>query len=334
MKVHRRAPPRNNHFDGSTDSSGSFSSGHREHGGRASTPASTSVVSRGVAAADASVTRPTRARAGRRAGLAGPRSGRRRRLLFGVPLGRSFGATRRRPRRCWALSGLCAHRSNRPPFGTRDLRGKVWDRRLHISRAVRQLPSLSQKMAENRHRARQLGPDFRLVSLTVDPERDTRPCWPATPPAMAPTRQMVVLTGSMATSRPPWSTGQVRHGRERWRLWEIFHGENLCWVDRMLADPRYFLRRPTADRLMEALGSVANALDDVPQTSIPRTMKRSVFCSAPRFGSGPAQERGASPFAAAAGPAAGDPRGAGRAAAPPGASTPSRAREGPGSPPR
>ena len=59
------------------------------------------------------------------------------------------------------------------PFGTRDLAGKVWVADFIFTSCQEACPLLSQKMAEVGRRARQLGPDFHLVSISVDPERDT-----------------------------------------------------------------------------------------------------------------------------------------------------------------
>ena len=59
------------------------------------------------------------------------------------------------------------------PFGTRELAGRVWVADFIFTSCQEACPLLSQKMAEVGRRARKLGPDFHLVSISVDPARDT-----------------------------------------------------------------------------------------------------------------------------------------------------------------
>lgn len=184
-------------------------------------------------------------------------------LLFGVPLGRSLWRHAPPPPPVlgalpdFALTDQTGH-----PFGTRDLRGKVWIADFIFTSCAGSCPLLSQKMAEIGHRARQLGPDFRLVSLTVDPERDTPPVLASYAARYgANAHKWSFLTGSMATIQTAVVDGfKVGMGREKvGDFWEIFHGENLVLVDRMLQIRGYFPATADGiDRLMEALGSVAN----------------------------------------------------------------------------
>ncbi len=184
-------------------------------------------------------------------------------LLFGVPLGRSF--VRRAPPSPpdlgtlpdFALTDQTGH-----PFGTHDLRGKVWVANFIFTSCAGSCPLLSQKMAEVARRGRHLGPDFHLVSLTVDPERDT-PAVLATYAARygANPRKWSFLTGDMATIQGAVVDGfKVGMGREKvGDFWEIFHGENLVLVDGRLHIRGYFPASAEGiDHLMEALGSVIN----------------------------------------------------------------------------
>ena len=59
------------------------------------------------------------------------------------------------------------------PFGTRELAGKVWVADFVFTSCQSACPLLSERMAEVGRRAKKLGPDFHLVSISVDPERDT-----------------------------------------------------------------------------------------------------------------------------------------------------------------
>jgi len=59
------------------------------------------------------------------------------------------------------------------PFGSRELAGKVWVADFIFTSCQGSCPLLSERMEEVGKRARHLGPDFHLVSISVDPERDT-----------------------------------------------------------------------------------------------------------------------------------------------------------------
>jgi len=184
-------------------------------------------------------------------------------LLFGVPLGRSFLRHAPAPPPTlgtlpdFALTDQTGH-----PFGTADLRGKVWVADFIFTSCAGSCPLLSQKMAEVARRARHLGPDFHLVSLTVDPERDTPPVLAGYAARYgANPRKWSFLTGAMATIQGAVVDGfKVGMGKEKvGDFWEIFHGENLVLVDRQLNIRGYFPATAEGlDRLMEALGSVIN----------------------------------------------------------------------------
>src|ERR1017187_9824895 len=95
-------------------------------------------------------------------------------LLFGVPIFRSV--TRRigaSPVVLGTLPAFTLTDQRGQPFGTRELTGKVWVADFIFTACQEACPLLSQKMAEVGRRARKLGPDFHLVSISVDPARDT-----------------------------------------------------------------------------------------------------------------------------------------------------------------
>ncbi len=184
-------------------------------------------------------------------------------LLFGVPLGRSFlRHVPAAPPDLGTLPDFALTDQTGQPFGTRDLRGKVWVADFIFTNCAGSCPLLSQKMAEVAKRARQLGPDFRLVSLTVDPERDTPPVlagyaahYGANP------HKWSFLTGDMVTIQNAVTDGfKVGMGKDKvGDFWEIFHGENLVLVDRQLHIRGYFPATAEGlDRLMEAIGVVVN----------------------------------------------------------------------------
>ena len=95
-------------------------------------------------------------------------------LLFGVPIYRSM--TRRLTASPMVLGGLPAFTltdQRGQPFGSRELAGKIWVADFIFTACQGVCPLLSERMAEVGKRARHLGPDFHLVSISVDPERDT-----------------------------------------------------------------------------------------------------------------------------------------------------------------
>lgn len=95
-------------------------------------------------------------------------------LLFGVPIARSV--TRKlaaAPAVLGRLPAFTLTDQTGRPFGTRELEGKVWVADFIFTSCQQACPTLSARMAEVGRRARHLGPDFHLVSISVDPERDT-----------------------------------------------------------------------------------------------------------------------------------------------------------------
>ena len=154
------------------------------------------------------------------------------------------------------------------PFGTRDVAGKVWVANFIFTACQQACPLLSERMAEVGRRARHLGPDFHLVSISVDPERDTPAKlaeygarYGANPIAWS------FLTGPVEAIQAAVVDGfKVGAGKERVAgadggpdFWEIFHGENLVLVDRQLRIRGYFPATPDGmNKLMEAIGRVAN----------------------------------------------------------------------------
>ena len=148
-------------------------------------------------------------------------------------------------------------------FGSRDLAGKVWVADFIFTGCQTSCPLLTQKMAEIARRARHLGPDFHLVSFSVDPERDT-PERLATYAARfgVDSRKWSFVTGTLASVQAAVVDG-FKIGVDRHKtaddFWEIVHGEHLVVVDRRLAIRGYF--DGSADgmnQLMEAVGRVAN----------------------------------------------------------------------------
>jgi protein SCO1/2 len=193
-------------------------------------------------------------------------------VLFGLPMIRSI--TRRisaSPAILGTLPAFALTDQTGHAFGTRELAGKVWVADFIFTSCAEACPLLSQRMAEVGRRARHLGPDFHLVSITVDPERDTPERLAAYGARYgANPIQWSFLTGPANAVETAVTDGfKVGMGRERAgggaadggaEFWQIFHGENLVLVDRGLRIRGYFPATPEGlDKLMEAIARVANA---------------------------------------------------------------------------
>jgi protein SCO1/2 len=195
-------------------------------------------------------------------------------LLFGVPLARSvrrqLGAA---PAVLATLPAFTLTDQAGRAFGTRELTGKVWVADFVFTACQEACPLLSQRMQELARRTRHLGPDFHLVSISVDPERDT-PARLAEYAARygANAVRWSFLTGP-ATAIEDAVTGGFKVGMGRELVtppagqspdggasfFQIFHGENIVLVDRALRIRGYFPATPEGlDRLVEAIGRVAN----------------------------------------------------------------------------
>ena len=185
-------------------------------------------------------------------------------VLFGLPLGRTL--MRRLPPPPPVLASLPLFSMTDQlgqPFGSRELGGKVWVADFIFTSCQTMCPVLTQKMAEIARRARHLGPDFHLVSFSVDPERDTpeRLATYAARYGVDP-HKWAFLTGTLESVQRAVVDG-FKIGVDRRKtaddFWEIVHGEHLVVVDRQLRIRGYFDASPDGlDRLMDAVGRVVN----------------------------------------------------------------------------
>lgn len=195
-------------------------------------------------------------------------------VLFAVPIVRSV--TRRlttAPAILGTLPAFTLTDQRGQPFGTRQLAGKVWVADFIFTACQEACPLLSERMKEVGRRAHGLGPDFHLVSISVDPERDTpqrlaeyaarygaNPVgWSfLTGPADAIEAAVVggFKVGMGKEKQPAPGNGEPAGNGE---FWQIFHGENLVLVDRHLRIRGYFQATPEGiDQLLAAAGRVAN----------------------------------------------------------------------------
>ena len=158
------------------------------------------------------------------------------------------------------------------PYGTQDLRGRVWVANFIFTRCPTICPSFMQRMAEVRHRTRNLGDAFRLVTFTVDPENDTparlaeygrrfrvspRRWHLLTGPEPA-LRRVVVDTMKIAMGREEAGGG----GRDVDPTTGIFHGTRFVLVDQQARIRGYYEPTgPGVDRLMSDVGILVNTRD-------------------------------------------------------------------------
>jgi protein SCO1/2 len=153
-------------------------------------------------------------------------------------------------------------------FGTRQLAGKVWVANFMFTACEGVCPLLTQRMVEVGRRTKRLGPDFHLVSISVDPARDTPERLAAYGARYgANPASWSFLTGSAKALEAAvvdgfkvgmGTTGPADAGAPP-DILQIFHGENLVLVDRQLRIRGYFQASPEGiDLLVAAVGRVVN----------------------------------------------------------------------------
>jgi protein SCO1/2 len=185
-------------------------------------------------------------------------------VLFGLPLVRSM--TRRlgaSPPVLGALPPFTLTDQRGQPFGSRELSGRIWVADFVFTSCAGVCPLLTERMAEVGHRARKLGPDFHLVTITVDPDRDTPDKLAAYGARFgADPLSWSFLTGPLGDIERTVVDGfKIGMGKEASDagLLDIFHGEQLVLVDRAMRVRGYFPASAEGlDKLMEAVGRVAN----------------------------------------------------------------------------
>lgn len=185
-------------------------------------------------------------------------------ILFLVPLGKAL--VRRVPPPPPVLATVPAFTMTDQlgqTFGTKQLTGKVWVADFIFTSCQTACPLLTEKMRTIAERGRHLGPDFHLVSFSVDPERDTPERLAAYGKEHgADPHKWSFLTGPLDMVQHAVVDG-FKIGIDRKKtdddFWDIVHGEHFVLVDRNLGIRGYFDADPDGlDRLMAAAGRVAN----------------------------------------------------------------------------
>jgi protein SCO1/2 len=119
------------------------------------------------------------------------------------------------------------------PFGSADLRGKVWVANFIFTRCPTVCPLFTRKMASLQPLARELGGGLHLVSFSVDPEFDRPEVLRAyAEKAGADPERWTFLTGEAAQIRATVLNGfKVTLGRSAEDATSILHGTHFVLVD-------------------------------------------------------------------------------------------------------
>jgi protein SCO1 len=149
------------------------------------------------------------------------------------------------------------------PFGSKDLRGKVYVADFVFTSCPTVCPKLTARMAKIQHRSRNLGDAFQLVTFTVDPENDT-------PERLAdyargihanPAR-WTFLTGPLGDVETTVMKGfKLAMGKEQVGegIFSIFHGERFVLVDQKGMIRGYYEATDAGtDELLRDAGILAN----------------------------------------------------------------------------
>jgi protein SCO1/2 len=128
------------------------------------------------------------------------------------------------------------------PFGSRELRGRIWVANFIFTRCPTICPVLTARMSKFQDHVRNLEPMVRLVSFSVDPEHDT----PAILAAYArehraSPRLWSFLTGPYDLLRRTVVEGlKVAMGPDEQNAANVFHGTHVVLVDTQLRIRGYY----------------------------------------------------------------------------------------------
>jgi protein SCO1/2 len=142
------------------------------------------------------------------------------------------------------------------PFGSAELKGRVWVANFIFTRCPTICPLQTEKMGQVQHRARNLGNAFHIVSFDVDPEYDTP-------------EKLKEYAGKHHVSPRMWSfvTGpyeglektivrdmKVSMGKDENR--NVFHGTHVVLVDASMHIRGYYdvAKEAGVDQLMHDIG--------------------------------------------------------------------------------
>lgn len=130
------------------------------------------------------------------------------------------------------------------PFGTEQLKGKVWVADFVFTTCPTVCPKLTERMAYLQKKTRHMGDGFHLITFTVDPETDTPERLAAYAKAnRAYPHRWTFLTGSLGQVEETVVKGfKLAMGKEETSpgIFSIFHGERLVLVDQEASIRGYY----------------------------------------------------------------------------------------------
>ena len=185
--------------------------------------------------------------------------------LFALPLVRSIGRQLPPPPPVYGeLPDFRLVDQEGHPFGLPDLKGRVWVANFIFTSCGEVCPRLSQRMADLQSRLRNVGDAARLVSFTVDPERDTPPVlWEYSQRYHARQDFWKFLTGPLAdierTVVAGFKVAVERSGVADTGFFDIVHGERFVLVDQEGRIRGYYSADDDGlQELLNQLGLLAN----------------------------------------------------------------------------
>jgi protein SCO1 len=156
---------------------------------------------------------------------------------------------------------------NSQPFGSDQLKGRVWVADFIFTRCPTICPLITQKMQKIQHRLHNLGPAAHLVSFTADPDYDTpaRLLEFAEHHRVSP-RMWSFLTGPPESVKTTVIAGlKVSMGREGPEddVGSVFHGTHFVVVDQRMRIRGYYdsSSEEAIERLIRDVGLLVNRGD-------------------------------------------------------------------------
>jgi protein SCO1/2 len=155
-------------------------------------------------------------------------------LLSLVPLGHALGRKLPDPPpKMYTLPEFQLTSEKNLPYGSEQLKGKVWVASFVFTSCPSVCPALMEKMQDVQHRTRNAGAAVQLVTFTVDPENDTPEVlhdyarrFKASP------YRWTFLTGDYKVLEDTIVRGfKLAMGKDADNLFEIFHSERFVLID-------------------------------------------------------------------------------------------------------
>jgi protein SCO1/2 len=168
-------------------------------------------------------------------------------LIFALPIARALtGNPPRPPPVRGPIPEFRLVAQDGSPFGSDELRGKVWIANFVFTRCPTICPSFMERMADVRHRTRNVADEVHLVTFTVDPENDTPDRmaeygrrfkasprrWTLVTGPERDLRRVIVEAMKIAMGREPG--GQGARNAPVDPATGIFHGTRFVLVDRSM----------------------------------------------------------------------------------------------------